>query len=185
MPATLPRGARRAQADAARHGRPRRGPDPPRRCARSSSATTRWRATSSTRDREVNALRHRDRREVRGAARAAPARGRRPALHHHRDEDRHRPRAHRRPGGEHRPARARAEPASRSSSPTSTCRAWPSRRRRWCKESLDAFVARDTALRAARLRRGRRRSTPSTHQIFRELLTFMMEDPRTIPRAIR
>ena len=55
---------------------------------------------------------------------------------------------------------------------------------RMVKESLDAFVARDTEL--ARQVCGeddeRRRLK---EQIFRELLTFMMEDPKTIPRAIR
>jgi len=52
------------------------------------------------------------------------------------------------------------------------------------KESLDAFVARDTAL--ARRVCGEDGSVDAlNHQIFRELLTFMMEDPKTIPRAIR
>jgi len=55
---------------------------------------------------------------------------------------------------------------------------------RMVKESLDAFVARDTEL----ARRVCADDTPVdalNHQIFRELLTFMMEDPKTIPRAIR
>jgi len=52
------------------------------------------------------------------------------------------------------------------------------------KESLDAFVARDTAL--ARRVRGEDEAVDAlNHQIFRELLTFMMEDPTTITRAIR
>lgn len=52
------------------------------------------------------------------------------------------------------------------------------------KESLDAFVARDTAL--ARQVCGEDAEVDALkEQIFRELLTFMMEDPRTIPRAIR
>jgi len=52
------------------------------------------------------------------------------------------------------------------------------------KESLDAFVARDTAL--ARRVRGEDEAVDAlNHQIFRELLTFMMADPTTIPRAIR
>src|SRR5438552_1842104 len=41
---------------------------------------------------------------MREPARPASAGGRGPALHHHRHEDRHRPRADRRSGGEHRPA---------------------------------------------------------------------------------
>ncbi len=55
---------------------------------------------------------------------------------------------------------------------------------RMVKESLDAFVARDAEL-------GRRVCAADDavdglrDQIFRELLTFMMEDARTIPRAIR
>ncbi len=52
------------------------------------------------------------------------------------------------------------------------------------KESLDAFVARDTAL--ARQVCGEDAEVDALkEQIFRELLTFMMEDPRTVSRAIR
>jgi phosphate transport system protein len=55
---------------------------------------------------------------------------------------------------------------------------------RMVKESLDAFVARDAAL--ARQVCGEDAEVDALkEQIFRELLTFMMEDPRTIPRAIR
>ena len=55
---------------------------------------------------------------------------------------------------------------------------------RMVKESLDAFVARDTDL--ARQVCGDDDSVDAfKEQIFRELLTFMMEDPKTIPRAIR
>jgi phosphate transport system protein len=58
------------------------------------------------------------------------------------------------------------------------------RAQRMVKESLDAFVARDTAL--ARQVCGEDSEVDLLKvQIFRELLTFMMEDPRTIPRAIR
>ena len=52
------------------------------------------------------------------------------------------------------------------------------------KGSLDAFVARDTAL-ARRVRAEDGAVDDLNHQIFRELLTFMMSDPATIPRAIR
>ena len=52
------------------------------------------------------------------------------------------------------------------------------------KSSLDAFVARDTAL-ARRVRAEDGAVDDLNHQIFRELLTFMMGDPATIPRAIR
>ena len=55
---------------------------------------------------------------------------------------------------------------------------------RMVKESLDAFVARDTAL-ARRVCAEDSAVDDLKEQIFRELLTFMMEDPRTIPRAIR
>jgi phosphate transport system protein len=55
---------------------------------------------------------------------------------------------------------------------------------RMVKESLDAFVARDTAL-ARRVCAEDSTVDDLKEQIFRELLTFMMEDPRTIPRAIR
>ncbi len=52
------------------------------------------------------------------------------------------------------------------------------------KESLDAFVNRDTAL-ARRVCAEDETVDALKEQVFRELLTFMMEDPRTIPRAIR
>jgi len=55
---------------------------------------------------------------------------------------------------------------------------------RMVKESLDAFVARDTEL-ARRVCAEDSEVDALKEQIFRELLTFMMEDPRTIPRAIR
>jgi phosphate transport system protein len=55
---------------------------------------------------------------------------------------------------------------------------------RMVKESLDAFVARDTEL-ARRVCADDAPVDALNHQIFRELLTFMMEDPKTIPRAIR
>jgi phosphate transport system protein len=52
------------------------------------------------------------------------------------------------------------------------------------KESLDAFVAHDTEL-ARRVCAADAEVDALKEQIFRELLTFMMEDARTIPRAIR
>jgi phosphate transport system protein len=52
------------------------------------------------------------------------------------------------------------------------------------KESLDAFVARDTAL-ARKVCAEDADVDALKEQLFRELLTFMMEDPKTIPRAIR
>src|SRR5207249_1131091 len=52
------------------------------------------------------------------------------------------------------------------------------------KESLDAFVARDTAL-ARRVCAADAEVDALKEQIFRELLTFMMEDTRTVSRAIR
>jgi phosphate transport system protein len=55
---------------------------------------------------------------------------------------------------------------------------------RMVKESLDAFVSRDTEL--ARRVCGEDADVDALkEQIFRELLTYMMEDPKTIPRAIR
>jgi phosphate transport system protein len=58
------------------------------------------------------------------------------------------------------------------------------RAQRMVKESLDAFVARDTEL--ARQVCGADDAVDALkEQVFRELLTFMMEDPKTIPRAIR
>jgi phosphate transport system protein len=55
---------------------------------------------------------------------------------------------------------------------------------RMVKESLDAFVARDTEL-ARKVCAADAEVDALKEQIFRELLTFMMEDARTIPRAIR
>jgi phosphate transport system protein len=55
---------------------------------------------------------------------------------------------------------------------------------RMVKDSLDAFVARDTAM-ARRVCTDDDAVDALRDQIFRELLTFMMEDPKTIPRAIR
>jgi phosphate transport system protein len=55
---------------------------------------------------------------------------------------------------------------------------------RMVKEALDAFVARDTEL-ARRVCAEDAEVDALKEQIFRELLTFMMEDARTIPRAIR
>src|SRR4030095_9638993 len=58
------------------------------------------------------------------------------------------------------------------------------RAQRMVKESLDAFVARDTQL--ARQVCGEDDAVDALkEQIFRELLTFMMGDTSTIPRAIR
>ncbi len=51
------------------------------------------------------------------------------------------------------------------------------------KSGLDAFVARDTAL-ARRVASSDREVDVLRDQIFRELLTYMMEDPKTIARAI-
>jgi len=52
------------------------------------------------------------------------------------------------------------------------------------KESLDAFVARDTAL-ARKVCAEDADVDALKEQLFRDLLTFMMQDPKTIPRAIR
>jgi phosphate transport system protein len=52
------------------------------------------------------------------------------------------------------------------------------------REALDAFVRRDADL-ARQVIPADNKVDALKNQIFRELLTFMMEDPRTIPRAIR
>ena len=51
------------------------------------------------------------------------------------------------------------------------------------KESLDAFVNEDAAL-AHKVRKDDEIIDNLNEQIFRELLTFMMENPQTIPRAL-
>ncbi len=58
------------------------------------------------------------------------------------------------------------------------------RAQRMVKGSLDAFVGRDTQL-ARRVCAEDAEVDALREQIFRELLTYMLEDPRTIPRAIR
>jgi phosphate transport system protein len=58
------------------------------------------------------------------------------------------------------------------------------RAQRMVKDSLDAFVTRDTAL-ARDVCVADADVDALKEQVFRELLTFMMEDARTIPRAIR
>jgi phosphate transport system protein len=58
------------------------------------------------------------------------------------------------------------------------------RAQRMVKESLDAFVARDTEL-ARQVRAEDAAVDALKEQIFRELLTYMMGDTTTIPRAIR
>ncbi len=55
---------------------------------------------------------------------------------------------------------------------------------RMVKESLDAFVARDTEL-ARQVCAKDDEVDGIKEQIFRELLTYMMSDAKTIPRAIR
>jgi phosphate transport system protein len=55
---------------------------------------------------------------------------------------------------------------------------------RMVKEALDAFVARDTEL-ARQVCAKDAEVDGLKEQIFRELLTYMMSDPKTIPRAIR
>ena len=52
------------------------------------------------------------------------------------------------------------------------------------REALDAFVRRDVEL-AREVIPADNKVDALKNQVFRELLTFMMEDPRTIPRAIR
>jgi phosphate transport system protein len=58
------------------------------------------------------------------------------------------------------------------------------RAQRMVKESLDAFVGRDTEL-ARRVIDSDGEVDSLKEQIFRELLTYMMADAKTIPRAIR
>jgi phosphate transport system protein len=58
------------------------------------------------------------------------------------------------------------------------------RAQRMVKQSLDAFVAGDTAL-ARQVCAADAEVDALKEQIFRELLTYMMEDPRTVSRAIR
>jgi phosphate transport system protein len=55
---------------------------------------------------------------------------------------------------------------------------------RMVKDSLDAFVARDTEL-ARQVCAKDAEVDALKEQLFRELLTFMMADPKTISRAIR
>jgi len=52
------------------------------------------------------------------------------------------------------------------------------------KDSLDAFVSRDTSL-ASQVRERDSEVDALKDQVFREVLTYMMTDAKTIPRAIR
>jgi phosphate transport system protein len=52
------------------------------------------------------------------------------------------------------------------------------------KDSLDAFVSRDTGL-ARKVCAADAAVDALKEQVFRELLTYMMSDPTTIPRALR
>ncbi len=56
--------------------------------------------------------------------------------------------------------------------------------RQMLNDSLDAFVNRDSTL-ARKVTQADDYVDELNHQIFRELLTFMIEDPQTITRAIR
>jgi len=56
--------------------------------------------------------------------------------------------------------------------------------RQMLKDALDAFVNRDAEL-ARKVTAADDYVDELNHQIFRELLTFMIEDPQTITRAIR
>jgi phosphate transport system protein len=58
------------------------------------------------------------------------------------------------------------------------------RAQRMVKESLDAFVGGDTGL-ARRVCGADAAVDALKEQVFRELLTYMMQDPKTIPRAMR
>lgn len=55
---------------------------------------------------------------------------------------------------------------------------------RMLRESLDAFVREDVDL-ALKVCRDDDEVDSLTHQLFRELISFMIEDPRTITRALR
>ena len=93
--------------------------------------------------------RGRDRRAVHADPRAAPAGRARPALHHHRAEDRHRPRAHRRPRRQHRRARARAERRAAAQALRRPAAHGASEAQGMVQEALDAFVAADAERAAA------------------------------------
>ena len=95
--------------------------------------------------------------------------------------DRQRPRAHRRPRQEHRQARARAQrriPAAEARSAASST--WPTLVLGQLKDVLDAYAARDVDKALGGLAAATRRSTRMYTSLFRELLTYMMEDPRNI-----
>ena len=88
---------------------------------------------------------------------AAPAGGHRPALHHHGAQDRDRPRAHRRSGGEHRRAGADLAQAPPLARLRSTSPRWPTLAQAQLQKALDAFVDADAE------RRPRRCSTSDDH----------------------
>ena len=106
-----------------------------------------------------------------------------PAPHHLGHEDQRRPRAHRRPGGQHRGERARAAAAAAAQA--------AHRHPAHGRDRGEDDPGRARRLRAARTPSWRAtccgattRWTQLKDQVFRELLTYMMADPGTIQRAL-
>ena len=159
-----------------RDGRPRRGPDRPGH-PRAHRAGPRLARRHHRAGPHGEPARRRDRRPVAQAPRPAPAGGARPAPHHHRPQDHHRPRAHRRPRHPHRRAGASSSRPSRRSSPTSTSLAWRSSPAAWCIAASTLSCARTSSWRS-RCARSDDAIDRLHDQLFRELLSFMVEDPQ-------
>ncbi len=104
---------------------------------------------------------------------------RRPARDAGRDQDRQRARAHRRPRQEHRQARHRAETANPPIRLTQSLARMGRQALAQLKLVLDAYSDRN-ASGAETVWRQDGEIDETYNSLFRELLTYMMEDPRTI-----
>ena len=130
-------------------------------------------------DARVDALEPRSQEQTVQAAGAAPADGGRPPRRAVLDQDRHRPRAHRRLRQEHRQALDRADPGASPPSAVAGIDRLGRLVRTALKDVLDAFADDDVDKAHSVWERDEEIDEVYTG-LFRELLTYMMEDPRTI-----
>ena len=116
-------------------------------------------------------------------ARDPPADGGRSAPDRDGDEDLQRPRAHRRLRHQHRQALRAARRRSRRSSRSTPSRAWPRSPRRWSRTSSTPTSSATPTSAVAVWHRDDEVDDMYT-SLFRELLTYMMEDPRNISACL-
>ena len=152
---TFLRAARAAAPQPDPDGRRGRAADPARDRGRDRRWTGRRPPTSSPPTQDIDRMEMPIEEPAVAAPRPPAARRRGPAVPDRGAEDQQRPGAHRRPRGQHRRGRrADGGPEARSS-PSSTSPTWPRSPMSMLKQSLDAFVNRDAALRQERHQEGR------------------------------